>query len=219
MADLKISQLPSVTTLDPNDVFPVVDAGLTKQVSVTNLNGSLPITTFVRGASALWGGGLIASQYAFSGPYIPGVGNDNLTNNADNFPRWNTEVFNTDPNTFELFNSNTTLSRVLIKSPGYYLIVSQPQYFDLYNNMQMTVKLFSSASSSGGMAYVLRLASRWYVGVLIPPGQTIDSTAIFYVSAPTFYTVSLNPTLNTPYPSDSGSSPSRFTLIKLLAAG
>jgi len=57
MADLKITQLPSVTTLDPADVFPVVDAGLTKQVSVVNLNNSLPITTFVRSTSSLWGGG------------------------------------------------------------------------------------------------------------------------------------------------------------------
>jgi hypothetical protein len=217
MADLKISQLPSVTTLDPADVFPVVDAGLTKQVSVVNLNNSLPITTFVQSASSLWGGGLVAAQYAFAGPYIPGPGNDNLTNNADNFPRWNTQVFNTDPTNFELVNSNTTLSRVHIKTSGYYLIISQPQYFDLYNNMQMTVKLFSSASSTGGMSYVARLASQWYVGANIPPGQTIDSTTLFFVSSPAFYTVSLNPTLNSPYPSDSGSSPSRFTLIKITA--
>jgi hypothetical protein len=218
MADLKISQLPEATSLLVGDIFPIVNDSLTKKVSVANLSNSLPITTFVRGASAGWGGGLIAAQYAFSGPYIPGVLNDNLTNNTDNFPRWNTQVFNTDSNTFELVNSNTTLSRVFIKAPGYYQIISQPHYFDLYGNMQITVKLFNSVTSSGGMAYVLRLASRWFVGTLIPPSQTIDSSAVFFVPVPGYYTVSLNPSLNTPYPSSDGALPSRFTLIKLLAS-
>lgn len=218
MADLKISQLPSVTVLDNADVFPVVDAGLTKQVSVTNLSNSLPITTFVRGASAGWGGGLLAAQYSFTGPYVPGPGNDNLTNNTDNFPRWNTQVFNTSPATFELFNAGTITARVFIKAAGYYMIVSQPQYFDLYNNMQMTVKLFTSATVSGSMSYVARLAARWYVGAANPPGQTIDSTSVFLVSTPGYYTVALDPTLNTPYPSEQGGLQSRFTLIKLIAA-
>jgi hypothetical protein len=217
MADLKISQLPEATSLVTSDIFPVVNGGLTKRVSVQNLNSSLPLTTFVRGASAGWGGGLVTAQFAFAGPYTPGAGNDNLTNNADNFPRWNTQVYNTDAGTFELVNSNTTLARVFIKSTGYYQIIAQPQYFDLYNNMSMTVKLFSSVSQTGGMAYVTRLASRWFVGTTVPPGQTIDCSTVFNVSTPAYYTVALEPTLNTPYPSEGGSTPSRFTLIKLIA--
>ena len=218
MADLKISQLPSVTLLDTSDVLPVVDAGLTKQVTVQNLSRSLPLHTFVQGASSLWGSGIVAAQYAFIGPYVPGPTNDNLVNNTDNFPRWNSEVYNTDPGTFEFFGSGTTLSRVYIKSAGYYEIVSQPHYFDLYNNMRMTVKLFSSSSVGGGMAYVTQLANRWFVGVSNPPAQTLDSTTVFYVASPTYYTVALFPTLNNPYPAESNSTPSRFTLKKLIAA-
>jgi hypothetical protein len=218
MADLKISQLPDVTSLITSDIFPVVNGGLTKKVSVQGLNGSLPITTFVQSASASWGAGLIAAQFSFAGPYTPGAGNDNLTNNADNFIRWNTQIYNTDINTFELINPGTTTARVHIKSAGYYMIIAQPQYFDLYNNMSMTVKLFSSATISGGMSYVTRLASRWYVGTANPPGQTIDSTTVFYVSLPGYYTVALEPTANSPYPSEGGATSSRFTLIKLIAA-
>ena len=217
MADLKISQLPSVTTLDPTDVLPVVDAGLTKQVTVRNLNNSLPVTTFVAGASSLWGAGVVAAQYSFVGPYTAGVGNDNLTNNTDNFPRWNTEVYNTDPGTFQLFGANTTLARVFIKSSGYYEIISSPHYYDLYNSMRFTVKLFSSASSGGGMSYVTQLANRWYVGATIPPGQTVDSATVFYVSSPAYYTVALYPTGTTPFPATENSTPSRFTLKKLIA--
>lgn len=218
MADLKISQLPEITTLTTSDIFPVVNSGLTQKVTVQNVNDSLPLTTFVQGASAGWEDGLLAAQYSFTGPYVPGAGQDSLTNNADNFPRWNTQVFNTSPATFELFNAGTTTARVHIKAAGYYMIVSQPQYFDLYNNMQITVKLFTSATSSGSMSYVTRLATRWYVGTANPPGQTIDSTSIFLVSAPGYYTVALEPTLNSPYPSEQGGLQSRFTLIKLIAA-
>jgi len=219
MADLKISQLPAAgTNIFTSDVLPVVNGGVTKQISVQNLSTSLPITTFVQGASAGWGGGLLAAQYSFTGPYIPGIGQDNLTNNTDNVPRWNTQVFNTSPATFELFNAGTTNARVHIKAAGYYMIISQPQYFDLYNNMQMTVKLFTSATSSGSMSYVTRLATRWYVGTANPPGQTIDSTSIFLATAPGYYTVALEPTLNSPYPSEQGGLQSRFTLIKLIAA-
>jgi hypothetical protein len=220
MADLKISQLPSVTTLDTADVFPVVDAGLTKQVSVQNLNNSLPITTFVQGASALWGGGLFAAQFLFAGPYTPGTGagQDNLINNSDNFPRWNTTAFNTSLANFELINSNTTLSRVHIKTSGYYYIAASPHYFDLYNNMRLTVKLFTSSTPTGGMSYVTQLASRWHVGTALPPGQTVDGSTVFLVPTPGYYTVALFPTANSPYPSESGSAPSRFTLIKLIAS-
>lgn len=221
MADLKISQLPSVTVLDPTDVLPIVDAGLTKQVTVGNLSNNLPITTFVRSASALWGTGggagvLATAQYAFNAPYTPGPGNDNLTNNADNFPRWNTENYNTSPSTFELINSNTTTARVFIKAAGYYFISANIQYFDLYNNMQFTVNLFNSASPTGAMAFVTRLSSRWYVGTVVPPSQTQDSSTIFYAASPGYYTVSLFPTANSPYPSGSGTTPPRFTLLRIL---
>ena len=84
--------------------------------------------------------------------------------------------------------------------------------------MQMTVKLFSSTSVSGTMTYVTRLASRWYVGAANPPGQTIDSTSVFFAATPGYYTVALEPTLNSPYPSEQGNLQSRFTLIKLIAA-
>lgn len=216
MADLKISQLPEATSLTTSDILPAVNGGLTKRVSVANLNNSLPLTTFVQGASGLWGSGIITSQYAFAGPYTPGT--DNLTNNSDNFPRWNTEVYNTDPGTFEFFGTGTTLSRVYIKSAGYYEIIASPHYYDLYNNMRLTVKLFSSASVGGGMSYVTQLANRWFVGAVVPPGQTVDSATVFYVTSPTYYTVALFPTANSPYPAAENSTPSRFTLKKIIAA-
>ena len=221
MADLKISQLPSVTVLDPTDLLPVVDAGLTKRVTIRNLSDSLPITTFVQGASAFWGsgggsGGTAAAQYLFSPPYTPGPGNDNLTNNTDNFPRWNTQVYNTSPSTFELINSNTTSARIFLKSAGYYLLIANIHYFDLYNNMQFTASLFNSAASTGAMAFITRLSSKWYVGAAVPPGQSQDSSTIFYAASPGYYTVSLNPTLNTPYPASNGNTPSRITFFRLL---
>jgi len=220
MADLKISQLPSVATLDPTDVFPVVDAGLTKQVSVTNLNNSLPITTFVQLASSGWGAGapgasIVAAQYSFEPPYV-GV-TDNLVNNTDNFIRWNTEQFNTRLATFEFFGSGTTGSRVFIKETGYYLITSQICYFDLYNNMRFTVKLFRAPGvAPSPPVFVQNLASRWFVGTLLPPGITVDSATVIRVTTPGYYTIVLFPTANSPFPSVVDTGASRFTFVKIL---
>lgn len=221
MADLKISQLPETTSLIASDIVPVVNGGLTKRISFQNLNNTLPITTFVQNASSFWGaggsgGGLATAQYAFTGPYIGGAGNDNLTNNTDNYPRWNTEVYNTSTSTFELLNPGTIQSRVFIKAPGYYQISANVKYFDLYNNMTFHVSLFNSATPTGAMAFVTRLSSRWYVGATLPGSQTQDSTTIFFVAAPGYYTVSVFPTANSPFPADNGSTPSRFTLLRLL---
>jgi len=220
MADLKISQLPSVTTLDPTDVLPVVDGGLTKQVSVTNLSNSLPITTFVQNASSGWGAGapgasIVAAQYIFEPPYV-GI-TDNLVNNTDNFLRWNSQAFNTSNSTFEFFGSGTTGARVHIKQTGYYIVISQINYFDLYNGMRLTAKLFRAEGvSPAPMTIVNQLGTQIYPSAVLPPGQTLDCSTLIRVASPGYYTVGLHPTANSPFPSSSDNGASKFTLIKIL---
>lgn len=220
MADLKISQLPSVAILDSTDVLPVVDAGLTKQVSVANLNNSLPITTFVQNASSGWGAGapgasVVAAQYVFEPPYVGTT--DNLVNNTDNFVRWNSEAFNTSSSTFEFFGSGTTGARVFVKQTGYYLVISQINYFDLYNGMRLTVKLFRAAGvSPASMLIVNQLGTQVYPSAVLPSGQTLDSSTLIRVTSPGYYTVGLFPTANSPFPSSTDSGASKFTLIKIL---
>jgi len=216
MADLKISQLPEATTLGVTDILPAVNSGITRKINLQNLSNALPLTTFVKNASGSWGGGVSIAGYSFAGPYIPIT--DNLFNSTDNYPRWNTELFNTDANTYEFFNAGSTLSRVFIKTAGYYEITTAIHYYDLFNNMRMTVKLFNGTTSTGPMTQLTQIANRYFIGAVNPPGQTIDSTLIFFNSSPTYYTVGLFPTANSPYPSSENSTPSRFFLKKILPA-
>lgn len=221
MADLKISQLPEVIVPDISDILPIVDAGLTKRVSINNLSNNLPITTFVRGASSGWGSGapgasVAVAQYSFEPPYT-GI-TDNLVNNTDNFPRWNTQIINTRPDTFEFFGSGTTGARVFIKEAGYYLIVSQIHYFDLWNNNRFSVNLFRAAGvSPAPMVRVFNLANRTFPSTTPnPPGQTVDSSSLFVATIPGYYTVGVFPTLNSPFPASTDTGASRMTFIKVL---
>lgn len=45
MADVKISELTQVTTLDSNDVLPIVNGGQTKKVTVQQIVDSVPVPT------------------------------------------------------------------------------------------------------------------------------------------------------------------------------
>jgi hypothetical protein len=45
--------------------------------------------------------------------------------------------------------------------------------------------------------------------------QQLNGTVIFNVASPGYYTVSVNPSANTPFPSNTGSAPPRFWLKKL----
>jgi hypothetical protein len=138
----------------------------------------------------------------------------NLSNGADNVMRFNTQIFNTDSNTFALINSGTNTARIEVKSAGYYEFTSQVHIFDLFNNVDVTVKLLRFEGSTGGTGALVSLLSDFKAAELTAD-QLINGTIVVNITSPGFYSVIVNPSANTPFPSDSDSTPTRVFVKKL----
>ena len=69
MADIKISQLPVVTSLGASDVVPVVAGCVTSQITKTNLDNTLVVANAVNATNATNAVSAVSSSYALSGSY------------------------------------------------------------------------------------------------------------------------------------------------------
>ena len=136
----------------------------------------------------------------------------NLTNGADNILPWDTEVFNTNSNIFELSGSGTTNARIHIKESGYYEIIGQIHFFDLFNNMDMLVKIMSG-SASGPMGLVTLLNDSKFSEN--SADQLLTGTTIINVSTPQYYSIAVNPSANTPFPSNTDNTPPKIFIKKI----
>ena len=194
MADILISDLPLFTGQTTGSYIVMNDSGQTTTYKVTR-------ETFMDTAVAC---------YSWTTNYV------NLTNGAENYPRWDTQVFNSSANIFELVNSTgagNTGARIYFKEAGYYEITSQVHLFDLFSNVDLTVKINTASGSSTAMS----------VGSLINDEKVVESTAdrlingtiCVVITEPTYITISINPSINSPYPSDANSTPTRILVKKL----
>jgi hypothetical protein len=198
MANSKISQLPLFTGDTTGSYVIMNNSGETETFKVTK-------SVFLDSGAA-----------AFSWENIAGSDYANLTNATENYPRWNTTIFNSNTGIFELVNSGqtgNTGARIHFKEPGYYEIISSVHIFDLFNNIDVTIRLNSSTTSNGSMT----------VGTMISDFKSAETTGdqiiyghiIINVTTPTYYTVSVNPSANTPFPSSTNDSPTRLFIKKL----
>lgn len=140
----------------------------------------------------------------------------NLTNGAENYPRWDTEVFNSSANIFELVNSTVagnTGARIFFKESGYYEITSQVHLFDLFNNMDLTVKINTASGPSTAMSVESLINDTKFAE--ITADQLINGTICTYITGPTYFTISINPSANSPFPSNANSTPTRIFVKKL----
>jgi hypothetical protein len=196
MADILISNLPLYTG-DTNGSYLVMnDSGETTTYKVTK-------QTFIDTAVA---------SYSWTTNYT------NLTNGAENYARWDTEVFNSNPNIFELVNSaaaGNTGARIFLKEPGYYELISQVHLFDAFGNQDLLVKYNSATGSSSTAMSVGSLISDEKFAESTGD-RLINGTICFFISTPTYITLSINPSANSPYPSDANSTPTRIFVKKLL---
>jgi hypothetical protein len=195
MADILISNLPLYTG-DTNGSYLVMnDSGETTTYKVTK-------QTFIDTAVA---------SYSWTTNY------DNLTNGAENYARWDTEVFNSNPNIFELVNSaaaGNTGARIFLKEPGYYELISQVHLYDAFGNQDLLVKYNTSTTSGGAMTPVTLLSDDKFVETT--GDRLLNGTICFFISTPTYITLSINPSANSPFPSSDNSTPTRIFVKKLL---
>ena len=137
----------------------------------------------------------------------------NISNVTDNTMRFTTEDFNTDSGTFELINGGTATARIHVKSAGFYQFISQVHLFDLYDNVDVVVKLLRHETSSGGGSPVTLFSDTKYA--TSSADQIMEGTLLINVTSAGFYSVVVNPSANSPFLSASDSSPTRLSIIKL----
>jgi len=207
MANVKISQLPNYTG-NTQDTWLVI-------------NDSSETTSYK-----------VQKQYLFATAGFswvnPGTGGDyptsdqygNLTNGSDNYMPFNTTIFNNNTDIFELVNSGSvsgtlgdTGARIYIKEPGIYQISCQVHLYDINNNIDILVKLSSSSTQNGTMSPVTLLHD--YKSVESSSDQLMNGTLFFNVTSSEYYTICVNPNINTPFPSDADSTPTRIFLQKI----
>lgn len=144
----------------------------------------------------------------------------NLTNAADNYIPFNTTIFNTNTNVFELVNSGSTAgtlgdqgARIHFKQTGIYEIISQVHLFDLFNNVDVLVKVSSAATSGGTMSPITLLNDFKFAE--LTADQLMNGTILLNVTSAAYYTICVNPSANSPFPSDSTSTPTRIFVKKI----
>lgn len=199
MANVKISQLPNYTGNTQNAWLVINDSGETTSYKVQK-------EYFFAAAGFSWTNG--------SPAYF------NLTNAADNYIPFNTQIFNNNIDVFELINTGSTSgtlgntgARIFIKQPGIYEITSQVHFFDFTGNVDFLVRLSSSSTQSGAMAGITLLND--YKSAEATADQLMNGTLLFVVDSPAYYTICVRPSANIPFPSASDNTPTRIFLKKI----
>jgi len=200
MPNVKISALPEFTGSTSNAYLVMDDATQTTTYKVKKKN----LTTASAGFSWVNGGPA----------YV------NLTNGSDNYIPFNTQIFNTNTNVFELVNSGSqagTLgdqgARIHFKQTGIYEIISQVHLFDLFNNVDVVVKVSSAATSGGAMSAITLLNDFKFAE--LTADQLMNGTILLNVTSAAYYTICVNPSANSPFPSDGNSTPTRIFVKKI----
>jgi hypothetical protein len=144
----------------------------------------------------------------------------NLTNGSDNYIPFNTQIFNTNANVFELVNSGSTAgtlgdqgARIHFKQSGIYEISCQVHLFDLSGDVDILVRVSSAATSGGAMSSITLLNDARFIET--SADQLLNGTLLLNVTAAGYYTICVNPSSNSPYPSDQNSTPTRIFVKKV----
>jgi hypothetical protein len=207
MANVKISNLPEYTGNTQNTWLVMNDSGETTSYKVQK-------EYFFAAAGFSWVNPGSGGAYPTSDEY------GNLTNGSDNYMPFNTTIFNNNTDVFELVNSGSvsgtlgdTGARIHIKFPGVYQITSQVHLFDIFNNISVLIKLSSSSTLNGTMSPITLLSD--YKSFESNDDQLMNGTLLLNVTTAGYYTICVNPSVNTPFPSATENTPTRIFIQKI----
>jgi hypothetical protein len=155
------------------------------------------------------------------GAYPTSAQYGNMTNGIDNYIPWNSVLFNTNTDVFELVNSGSVAgtnanqgARIHFKQPGIYEITTQIHFFDFTSNVDILVRVSSSTTSGGAMSSITLLNDYKSVEAAAAD-QIINATLILEVTAAGYYSVCMNPSAQSPFPSDANNTPTRIFVKKI----
>lgn len=141
------------------------------------------------------------------------TGYTNLTNGVDNEIPFNLDTIYAQGVNSDYFNRSAG-GRIELKKPGLYAVFTGIHLYDLQGNMDVTVKLFKHSTFTGtGTLITLQSDKRFAetaADQLISGFSFIERDA----SNPWLY-VAVNPSANSPFPSNSDNTPSFITIVKI----
>lgn len=186
--------ISGVNTLSSNNIFGTnlsITNTAASTIDVVNLNtanlncSNLP---FIRSTGVLLSGQadkVETAHFAYNGggPYNAQV---------EHYPIYNNVVYNTNTNIFELTNAETfnPITRVFIKTPGYYELKFQFYGYNLKNLNRLSIKLWRSTQSNNAFQLV-RLVSKKRYENGDSDGDTIEATADLNVTVLGYYAFSI----------------------------
>lgn len=137
----------------------------------------------------------------------------NLTNSVDNYIPFDAEDFNNATEIFEFVNSGTSDARIKVLDDGLYEVYSRVHLFDLGNNIDIITRLMTSNTSTGNMTNETLLSDKKFAE--LNADQLILGYAIVDLSANTYVNITVNPSANQPFPSDSDNTATEMIIKKI----
>lgn len=137
----------------------------------------------------------------------------NLNNNQDNVMRFDTQEINTDPDTFEIKNIGTNTCRIHIKRPGIYRFVTEVHLYDLYNDVDIVIKVRRASVVDGAMLNIRAVTDARFNES--SADQILGGHTVIEENVEGFYDVTVNPSSNQPYPSSRFDAPTRLIIEKI----
>jgi hypothetical protein len=140
------------------------------------------------------------------------TGYTNLTNGADNeIPFDASTIYAQGTGSDYFFRAS---GRIELKKPGLYAVFTGIHLYDLQGNMDVTVKLFKHSASAGTGTLVTLQSDKRFAETAADQLISGFSFVQYDASNPWLY-VAVNPSANSPFPSNSDSTPSFITIVKI----
>lgn len=137
----------------------------------------------------------------------------NLTNSVDNYIPFDSQDHNTATGIFTFVNSGTTNARIQVLETGLYEVYSRVHLFDMYGNIDLLVKLMTSTTSTGTMNLETLLSDKKFAE--LTADQLMMGYALVDLAANTYINIVVNPSANSPYPSNSDQTPTEIIVKKV----
>jgi len=135
----------------------------------------------------------------------------NLPNNALSRPRW--DVYDDNTTLFEVFDLGGFNPRLKVNQNGLYLFLSTVHLYDMYADMDLQVHLIGGSSNTASNAIVTCLNDEKFAES--QEDRTIQGQASVEAVSGQYYTIGIEPSANSPFPSSANNCPTSLTVIKV----
>lgn len=114
-----------------------------------------------------------------------------------------------------LSQGSTADASVQINVAGIYAIITEAHFFDLFNNIDFRVGVYLSTTSATTGFNLVRAVSDAKFAEL-SSDQLVTGVSVFnFQTVPCWVQMRVNPSTNTPYPSDTDSAPNAMTIVRI----